>query len=85
MSMEHTTKFLVKPNAAGKWFWHAVAANGQTVATSGQPFYSEGDATRAAENVRTKIACAPIEVSNPSKEMSQVLRRLAAARVSSAP
>ena len=85
MSIEHTTKFVVKPDVAGKWFWHAVAANGQIVATSGQAFYSEEGAKRAAKDVRAKISCAPIVVSNPSKTMNQIIRQLAAARVSSAP
>jgi uncharacterized protein YegP (UPF0339 family) len=36
----------------GKWRWRLVAAEGRTVATSGESFDSHWHALRAAENVR---------------------------------
>lgn len=37
---------------AGKWRWRLVAANGRTVATSGESFHTHWHAMRAAEDVR---------------------------------
>lgn len=47
--------------AAGNWYWHLIAANGQKVATSGESFASKDNAKKAAENVKKNAGSAPIE------------------------
>lgn len=39
-------------DTGGHYRWRAKASNGKTVAASGEAFYSQADAKRAAENVR---------------------------------
>jgi uncharacterized protein YegP (UPF0339 family) len=79
--IERIAKFVVKKDAAGKWFWHEMAANGQVIGTSGQPFYSQSDALQACENAKARAAVAPIEIEDPGRAMHELIRRLAAARV----
>lgn len=77
MSLEHVTKIEIRRNTAGRWFWHAVAANGQVIETSGQAFYSKADAIRAAERTKAKIAMAPIVADRAqSDQLQRVLRAL---------
>lgn len=45
-------KFEVYADAAGKYRWRLVAANGEKVASSGESFYDRADAKRAAETVK---------------------------------
>jgi len=78
--IERITKFVLKKDAAGRWFWHEIAANGQIIGTSGQPFYSQSDAIRACENAKARAAAAPIEIEDPGRAMNELIRRLAAAR-----
>jgi uncharacterized protein len=42
----------------GRWRWRLVAANGRTVATSGESYDSHWHALRAAEDVRGAAAAA---------------------------
>jgi uncharacterized protein YegP (UPF0339 family) len=44
----------------GRWRWRLVAANGRTVATSGESFDSHWHALRAAEDVRGAAGAAAI-------------------------
>lgn len=46
--------YAVYADAAGKYRWRLVAANGQKVASSGESFYSKSDATSAARNFKSK-------------------------------
>lgn len=64
MSIEHITKIEVLTNSAGKWFWRAVAANGEVIDTAGQAFASKADAIRAAEMTKAKISVAPLVVAD---------------------
>ena len=78
--IERITKFHVKRNERGHWFWHEIGANGEVVGTSGQDFYSQEDAKRACENAKNKAAAALIEVDDPHRAMNEAIRRLAADR-----
>jgi uncharacterized protein YegP (UPF0339 family) len=53
-------KFEIYADSGGGFRWRLVAANGQTVATSGEAFASKANATRAAENVRDNTGSAQI-------------------------
>ena len=53
-------KFEVYADADGAYRWRLVAANGQTVASSGEAFATEADAQDAAENVKKKAGAADI-------------------------
>jgi uncharacterized protein YegP (UPF0339 family) len=44
--------FEVYKDSGGNYRWRLTAANGQTVASSGESFASESNAKRAAENVK---------------------------------
>jgi uncharacterized protein YegP (UPF0339 family) len=39
-----------------RWFWHWLEANNKIIATSGEPFFSKGDAYDAAERIETRLA-----------------------------
>ncbi len=80
MAIERITKYTVKQNKAGKWFWHEVAGNGEIIGTSGQSFSSEAAAVRACENAKARAAAAPIEVDRSAVTMNALIRRLAANR-----
>ena len=54
-------KFEIYADAAGLYRWRLKAANGQTVASSGESFDSQANATRAAENVKANAGSASIE------------------------
>ena len=61
-------KFEVYADAGGKDRWRLKAANGQTVASSGESFDSQGNARRAAEAAKQTAASAEIveaEGANP--------------------
>ena len=45
-------KFETYADAAGKYRWRLVAANGETIASSGESFYDRASAKRAAETVK---------------------------------
>lgn len=47
-----TAYFEVYLDTASQYRWRMVAANGQTIAASGESFYSKDNAKRAAENVK---------------------------------
>jgi uncharacterized protein YegP (UPF0339 family) len=81
MAIEQIAEFRVERNKGGRWFWHEVAANGQVIGTSGQSFASQADARRACENAKWRAAQAPIRVADPSAAMNEMIRRLAASRV----
>lgn len=53
-------KLAVYPDAGGKSRWRPVAANGQTVASSGEPFASRSNAREAAENVKKNAGGADV-------------------------
>ncbi len=53
-------KFEVYADAGGKYRWRLVAANGQTVASSGEPFASKSNAREAAENVKKNAGGADV-------------------------
>jgi uncharacterized protein len=55
-------KFVIYKDASGNWRWRLVARNGQTVASSGESFSSEGNARRAAENVKAHAGSADVVV-----------------------
>lgn len=55
-------KFVVYPDAGGKYRWKLVASNGQTTASSGESFSSKSAATTAAEGVKASAGQASIEV-----------------------
>jgi uncharacterized protein YegP (UPF0339 family) len=38
------------------WFWHWKAGNNEIIATSGEPFYSQYDAVKAATRINDKLA-----------------------------
>lgn len=54
-------KFQVYEDNAGEFRWRLKAPNGQIIADSGEGYYNRSGAKRAAENVRQRIANAPIE------------------------
>ena len=54
-------KFQIYADKGGEFRWRLVAANGQIVASSGEPFDSKANAKRAAENVRDNAGIATIE------------------------
>jgi uncharacterized protein YegP (UPF0339 family) len=47
-------------DAGGHWRWRLVAANDRTIATSGESFDSESNATRAAREVKATAADAVV-------------------------
>jgi uncharacterized protein YegP (UPF0339 family) len=47
-------------NEAGEWFWHAKAANGRLISTSGESFASKSGAREAAEHMQAAIPAAHI-------------------------
>jgi uncharacterized protein YegP (UPF0339 family) len=53
-------KFEIYADAGGSYRWRLVAANGQTVASSGESFSSEFQAREAAEDVKKKAGAADI-------------------------
>jgi uncharacterized protein YegP (UPF0339 family) len=53
-------KFEIYADSSGNYRWRLKAANGQTVASSGESFSSKSSATRAAENVRDNAGSATI-------------------------
>jgi uncharacterized protein YegP (UPF0339 family) len=53
-------KFEIYADASGQYRWRLIAANGQNVASSGEPFSSKANAIRAAENVRDNAGSATI-------------------------
>ena len=53
-------KFVIYEDSGGSYRWRLVAANGQTVATSGESFSSKANARRAAENVRDGAGAAQV-------------------------
>lgn len=81
MAIERITKFRIERNRAGKWFWHEVAGNGEIIGTSGQDFFSQGDAKRAVENAKASAAAAPIEVSDANRARNELIGRMEAERV----
>src|ERR1700722_8474120 len=78
MSIEHITKYEVKRNKVGDWFWDEVAANGQVVATSGQSFSSQEAAHRACQNAKARAMAAPIVVVDHGATMTKAIREAAA-------
>ncbi len=54
-------KFEVYPDSGGKYRWRLEAANGQTVASSGESFASKANATEAAENAKANAGSASVE------------------------
>jgi uncharacterized protein YegP (UPF0339 family) len=56
----------------GRWRWRLVAADGRTVATSGESFDSHWHALRAAEDVRGAAAAARIS-STPADGVADAL------------
>lgn len=81
MAIERITKYRVKQNKIGQWFWDEVAANGEIVGTAGQSFSSQDAAIRACQNAKARTAAAPIEVDDSAAAMNAMIRRLAANRV----
>ena len=55
-------KFEVYADSGGKYRWRLKSSNGQTVASSGESFESERNATDAAENVKANAGSATVEV-----------------------
>ena len=53
-------KFEVYEDTGGKYRWRLVAANGQTVASSGESFASKANAREAAENVKKNAGTADV-------------------------
>jgi len=53
-------KFEIYADAGGQYRWLLVAANGQTVASSGESFASKSNAQEAAENVEKNAGGADI-------------------------
>jgi uncharacterized protein YegP (UPF0339 family) len=51
-------RFEVYKDSRGNYRWRLIAANGQTVASSGEYFASESNAKRAAENVKQNAGSA---------------------------
>jgi uncharacterized protein YegP (UPF0339 family) len=58
----------------GRWRWRLVAADGRTVATSGESFDSHWHALRATEDVRGAAAAAQIS-STPADALGTILER----------
>jgi uncharacterized protein YegP (UPF0339 family) len=50
--------FEVYADSGSNYRWRAKASNGQTVASSGEPFSSQSNAQRAADNVHTNAGSA---------------------------
>lgn len=80
MAIERITKYKVRPNKVGEWFWDEIAANGQVIDTSGQSYSSQADALRACENAKARAAAAPIEVADSNVAMDDLIRRMAVER-----
>lgn len=57
----HQTKFVIYIDASRHYRWRLVAANGETIASSGEAFYDKANARRAAELVKLYASAAPIE------------------------
>jgi uncharacterized protein YegP (UPF0339 family) len=54
-------KFEVYADSGGNYRWRLKAANGQTVAASGESFASKANAREAAENVKANAGGAAVE------------------------
>lgn len=54
-------KFEIYADTRSKYRWRLKAANGQTVASSGESFDSRSNAKRAAENVKANAGTAEVE------------------------
>lgn len=52
--------FHIYQDVARQWRWRLVAHNGQTIASSGEAFYSKENATRAAQLVKANAGSANI-------------------------
>jgi len=52
--------FQIYQDTAGHWRWRLVAHNGQTIASSGEAFYSKENAVRAAQLVKSNAGFAAI-------------------------
>jgi uncharacterized protein YegP (UPF0339 family) len=53
-------KFEIYADSSNKYRWRLKAGNGQTVASSGESFDSQSNATRAAENVKANAGAATV-------------------------
>lgn len=58
--MPSRPRFVIFADAGGHWRWRLVAANDRTIATSGESFDSESNATRAAREVKATAADAVV-------------------------
>jgi uncharacterized protein YegP (UPF0339 family) len=52
--------FEIYKDSSGSYRWRLKAANGQVVASSGEPFTSEANARSAAENVKANAGSAEV-------------------------
>ena len=59
--------FEIYSDAGGSYRWRLVAANGQTVASSGDSFASKSNAQEAAENVKKNAGGADIVDARPTR------------------
>ena len=59
-------KFEIYSDSSGQYRWRLVSSNGQTIATSGEPFASKSNAMRAAENIRDNASKATIVEATPA-------------------
>jgi uncharacterized protein YegP (UPF0339 family) len=55
-----SAKFVVYKDKSEKYRWRLVSSNGQTSASSGESFSSQGAAKRAAEHVKEAAASAEV-------------------------
>jgi len=69
---EQMPQFDAYEDLVGRWRWRLVAANGRTVATSGESFESHWHALRAAEGVRGAASAAGIS-STPADGVADAL------------
>lgn len=60
-------KLVVYTDGGKKWRWRLLAANGQTVAGSGESFATEGSAKRAAQAMQRTAMDATFVVEEPGK------------------
>jgi uncharacterized protein YegP (UPF0339 family) len=61
-------KLVVYPDRTKKWRWKLLAANGQSVASSGESFATKASAKRAAESMQKTAAKADVVVEEPAKK-----------------
>ena len=61
MTVKTSYTLSVFPDKRGEWRWHFVAANGKTIADSGEGYATRANAIRAARRLRIIASEAKLE------------------------